>query len=63
MVRVSEKDPYEDKEREKNAKFKKLPFCKKLILRLFLTVPWVGRQLVIVVFRDHAHLLFVYTTV
>ena len=25
---------------------------------LFLTVPWVGLQCVIVVFTDHAHLLF-----
>ena len=26
---------------------------------LFLTVPWVGLQYVIVVFPDHTHLLFV----
>ena len=29
------------------------------VLRLFLTVPWVGLQFVIVVFPDHTHLLFV----
>ena len=28
------------------------------VLWLFLTVPWVGLQCVIVVFPDHAHLLF-----
>ena len=28
------------------------------VLWLFLTVPWVGLQPVIVVFPDHAHLLF-----
>ena len=29
------------------------------VLRLFLTVPWVGLQCVIVIFPDHTHLLFV----
>ena len=29
------------------------------VLSLFLTVPWVGMQCVIVVFPDHTHLLFV----
>ena len=29
------------------------------VLWLFLTVPWVGLQYVIVVFTDHTHLLFV----
>ena len=29
------------------------------LLWLFLTVPWVGLQYVIVVFPDHTHLLFV----
>ena len=29
------------------------------VLWLFLTVPWVGLQYVIVVFPDHTHLLFV----
>ena len=29
------------------------------ILWLFLLVPWVGQQCVIVVFPDHTHLLFV----
>ena len=28
------------------------------VLWLFLTVQWVGLQFVIVVFLDHAHLLF-----
>ena len=28
------------------------------VLWLFLTVPWAGLQCVIVVFPDHAHLLF-----
>ena len=28
------------------------------VLRLFLTMPWVGLQCVIVVFFDHIHLLF-----
>ena len=28
------------------------------VLWLFLTVPWVGRQCVIVVFPDHTYLLF-----
>ena len=28
------------------------------VLWLFITVPWVGRQFVIVVFPDHTHLLF-----
>ena len=30
------------------------------VLWLFLTVPWVGLQYVIVVFPDHNHLLFAY---
>ena len=29
------------------------------LLWLFLTVPWVGLQCVIVVFSDHTHFLFV----
>ena len=28
------------------------------VMLLFLTVPWVGLQFVIVVFPDHTHLLF-----
>ena len=28
------------------------------VLWLFLTVPWVGLQYVIVIFPDHTHLLF-----
>ena len=31
------------------------------VLLLFLTVPWVGLQYVIVVFPGHTHLLFLYT--
>ena len=31
------------------------------VLRLFLTVPWVGLQCMIVVFPDHTHLLSVET--
>ena len=30
------------------------------VLWLFLTVPWVGQQYVIVVFPDHIHLLFMH---
>ena len=30
-----------------------------IVLWLFLTVPWVGLQYVIVVFPDHIHLLFI----
>ena len=30
------------------------------VLWLFLTVPWVGLQCVIVVFPDHTHLFFCY---
>ena len=32
----------------------------KIVLWLFLTVPWVGLQCVIVVFPDHTHLLVAY---
>ena len=32
---------------------------RSIVLLLFLTVPWVGLQCVIVVFLDHTHLLFV----
>ena len=28
------------------------------VLLLYITVPWVGQQFVIVVFPDHTHLLF-----
>ena len=31
---------------------------KAFVLWLFLTVPWVGLQCVIVVFPDHTHLLY-----
>ena len=47
-------------------------FCKRLVeeekagcfaiyvlqMRLFLMVPWIGLQCVIVVFPDHTHILF-----
>ena len=36
-------------------------YCTIHVLWLFLTVPWVGLQCVIVVFPDHTHLLFVPT--
>ena len=32
--------------------------CLVYVLWVFLTVPWVGLQCVIVVFPDHTHLLF-----
>ena len=34
-------------------------YCYCNVMWLFLTVPWVGLQCVIVVFPDHTHLLFV----
>ena len=33
-------------------------WCFVIVLRLFLAVPWVCLQFVIVVFPDHTHLLF-----
>ena len=33
-------------------------FCLVIVVRLFLAVPWVSLQFVIVVFPDHTHLLF-----
>ena len=38
--------------------FNCLPDVALSVLWLFLTVPWVGLQCVIVVFPDHTHLLF-----
>ena len=35
-----------------------LPGVFVIFLQLFLTVPWVGLQCVIVVFSDHTYLLF-----
>ena len=32
--------------------------CLVIVVRLFLAVPWVGLQFVIVVFPDHTQLLF-----
>ena len=36
-------------------------WCLVMVERLFLTVPWGCLQLVIVVFPDHTHLLFLYS--
>ena len=33
-------------------------WCLKIVVWLFLAVPWVCLQFVIVVFPDHTHLLF-----
>ena len=33
-------------------------WCLVIVVRLFLTMPWVCLQFVIVVFPDHTHLLF-----
>ena len=33
-------------------------WCLVMVERLFLAVPWVSLQFVIVVFPDHTHLLF-----
>ena len=33
-------------------------YCYYNVLWLFITVPWIGLQYVIVVFPDHTHLLF-----
>ena len=33
------------------------------VLLLFLTVPWVGLQCVILVFSDHTHLLLSYSSI
>ena len=35
-------------------------WCLVIVVRLFLTVPWVCLQFVVVVFPDHTHLLFFY---
>ena len=35
-------------------------WCLLIVVRLFLAVPWVCLQFVIVVFPDHTHLLFLY---
>ena len=34
-------------------------WCLVIVVWLFLELPWVGLQFVIVVFPDHTHLLFV----
>ena len=33
-------------------------WCLMIVVWLFIVVPWVGLQFVIVVFPDHTHLLF-----
>ena len=35
-------------------------WCLVIVAWLFLTMPWVCLQFVIVVFPDHTHILFVY---
>ena len=37
------------------------PWCLVIVVWLFLAVPWVTLQFVIVVFPDHTHLLFLLT--
>ena len=37
-------------------------WCLVIVVWLFLAVPWVCLQFVIVVFSDHTHLLFVVST-
>ena len=34
--------------------------CLVIVVRLFLTVPWVCLKFVIVIFPDHTHLLFLF---
>ena len=38
------------------------PWCLVIVVWLFLTMPWVCLQFVIVVFPDHTHLLFLSKT-
>ena len=44
--------------RELVALLKLSPWCLVVVERLFLAVPWGCQRFVIVVFPDHAHLLF-----
>ena len=37
--------------------------CPPGVLKLFLTVPWIDLQCVIVVFLNHTHLLFSYSSI
>ena len=37
-------------------------WCLVVVVWLFLTVPWVCLQFLIVIFPDHTHLLFLFTT-
>ena len=46
------------KERELVALLSLSSWCLVVVVWLFLTVPWVCLQFVIVVFPDHTHLLF-----
>ena len=43
--------------------FAKSSWCLEIVLWLFLAVPWVCLQFVIVVFPDHIHLLFSYFSI
>ena len=38
-------------------------WCLVIVVWLFLAVPWVCQQFVIVLFHDHTHLLFLYGNV
>ena len=44
--------------RELVAKLSLSSWCLVIVVWLFLTVPWVCLQFVVVVFPDHTHLLF-----
>ena len=46
--------------REMVALFCLSSWCLVIVVWLFLTLPWVGLQFVIVVIPDHTHLLFWY---
>ena len=49
-------------ERELLALLSLSSWCIVVVVRLFLTVPWICLQFVIVVFPDDTHLLFLYST-
>ena len=46
------------RERELAALLSLFSWCLVIVVWLFLAVPWVCLQFVIVVFHDHTHLLF-----
>ena len=48
----------DEEERELVAFLCLSPWCLMIVVWLFLMVPWVCLQFVIVVFPDHTHLLF-----